>query len=141
LSKDLLGKCQFLTSKYTFVNEYDRTYPTTYVEFDFISGGLSSSATGSTCAFTVTDLLLPTASASQLVFPVTASMGSERVIPFPKGFLDYLNGIPAVSSQFHGKDVGKCSLSSARIEFVSLSTSVGTGTKIAPTMKISVAAL
>ena len=117
---------------------YDRTYPTTYVEFNFISGGPSKTASVSgTCAFTTNSLALPTDAARHLIYPVTASI-SSRVVPFPQQFLDYLNSVPAVS-QFAGSDVGKCSLSSDRVELVHLSTS--DGTNAAPTMKVSVASL
>ncbi|KAE9989987.1 hypothetical protein EG327_001999 [Venturia inaequalis] len=84
------------------------TYPTTYANFPSPYGGLDFLSNGA-CVTATAPLNLPTNSEQGLIYPVTISNWDTK-LPWnvTQQLLDYLDGIPAVSQQFHGTKVGSC---------------------------------
>jgi hypothetical protein len=92
------------------------TYPTTYVQFYGLEGGLFTpvvTAAATSCAADVEVLDLPvTYDPMSLIVEVPAASSLDLAHPTgisaPAQIHSFLNGIPAVSSQFSGTNVRDC---------------------------------
>jgi hypothetical protein len=128
------------------------TYPTTYVQFYGLRGGTfypvsPESEPTATCTYDDQELQLPTNSITGLVVPlpagVTVDSKSPTAISAPRAIHDYLNGIPAVASQFAGTDVASCAWTKivAATPPAEFSTPTLTATTQATVNKVSVSVL
>jgi hypothetical protein len=92
------------------------TYPTTYVSMFGFSGGLFTATTntsGAFCSPNVENLNLPANSATGVIAPVpdtvSINLQSPTAISAPAPIIQYLNGIPAVQTQFSSTNLASCS--------------------------------
>ncbi|TID21985.1 Carboxypeptidase S [Venturia nashicola] len=92
------------------------TYPTTYVQFFGLRGGLLTpviTTAATSCAVKDELLQVGTLDPAGLIVEVLATAKVDPAHPTaisaPPAILSFLNGIPAVSSQFSGTDVKDCS--------------------------------
>jgi hypothetical protein len=108
------------------------------------SGGTFTPTTDSlsqpTCAAKVKPLQLPDNSASGVIAVVTQSIDFKTFISAPAPIIKYLNGIPAVQTQFGGTDVAKCSWTKLVETRSAADTQAPTGTVI-PVTKVTATAL
>jgi hypothetical protein len=126
------------------------TYPTTYVEFFDLSGGTFYPVEPVidptiTCTFDDQPLVLPTNSRTSLLIPVPSGIAIDTRFPqpisAPPRIHSYLNGIPAVSSQFAGTDVAKCAWTKL-VAAAATTTTVGAFPTLVPSVqKVSVSVL
>jgi hypothetical protein len=126
------------------------TYPTTYVEFINLSGGTFFPVEPvidptATCTFDDQPLALPSNSRTSLLIPlpsgVTVDSQSPEAISAPPRIHSYLNGIPAVSSQFDGTDVAKCAWTKIVAELAATTTRDAFPTAVPSVQKVSVSVL
>jgi hypothetical protein len=128
------------------VDNITLTYPTTYVQFFDLSGGTFFAVPDvpvPKCTFDDEPLDLPTPSATGLFVPlpsgVTVDLQHPTAISAPAAIHSYLNGIPAVSSQFDGTDVAKCQWT--KVPKSQTSPHEIVSTEIATVQKVSVSVL
>lgn len=126
------------------------TYPTTYVEFYDLSGGTlypvaSEFEPTATCTYDNEELQLPTNSITGLLVPlpasVTVDIRSPTAISAPSAIHSYLNGIPAVSSQFAGTNLASCAWSKIVASRTAALTTGDLSATQAPVSKVSVSVL
>lgn len=126
------------------------TYPTTYVEFFDLSGGTFYPISPvveptATCTYDDQALLLPENSETGLVVPlptgVTYDPREPAAISAPAAIHSYLNGIPAVASQFAGTDVASCAWTKIVVGRTSTAAQPGVSATQVPVAKVSVSVL
>lgn len=130
------------------------TYPTTYVQFLGLRGGLFTpviTATATSCAVKNENLHIGTFDRASLIVEVPATVQLDpahpTTIPVPPAVHSFLNAIPAVSSQFSGTKVEDCAWTKIPLigAPLGITESPGPGgapsSSIAPNQKVTVSVL
>jgi len=126
------------------------TYPTTYVDFFDLSGGTFYSVSPvveptATCTYDDQPLQLPSNSVTGLIVPLPSTITFDSrdftAISAPAAIHSYLNGIPAVSSQFGGTNVASCAWTKIVAVKSSPAATPGVSATQVPVAKVSVSVL
>lgn len=130
------------------------TYPTTYVQFFGLRGGLFTpfiTAAATSCAINDEELQIGTFDPAGLIVEIPATVKVDlthpNAISAPPAIHSFLNAIPAVSSQFSGTNVKDCAWTKivgpkTSLEFTLAPGDVTTlSTAIATNQKITVSVL